>query len=571
MRGRAFMLWCLLAWCVPMLAHAASVTATLDRNTVQLGQTVTLNLHVQGSSAFTGMPDLSALTTDFSVLGQSQSSDLSIINGRRTAELVIGIVLRPLHAGTLTIPALDVGGAKTAPLQLVVEPASAAAAPAPGGNVFMEAAITPQHGWVGQQLSYAVRLYYRGNLSSGTLDAPQVDGVALTQVGKDLRYDQVRNGQTWQVLERDYALTPQHAGTLTVPALGFQGVALDPNDPDSFFGVGNPVTTSSPAVSVTIDPAPANWGQQAWLPARALSLTLDGWPAANTPVRVGQPINLVMHLRATGLGADALPALSMPAVDGATVYPDQPKSTTAADGPWLVGSCERTFALVPTRAGTLTMPATTVHWFDVMTGQAQTAEIPAHQLTVLPAAGAATGGGGVAPASAATAATLAAAPAATETLSRAVPWKPVALASIVLWLLSLAGWWWYRRRARRAVTAPATRRAPPPLAPDARALRAAFLAAVRDGDPAHQLHALLAWARAERPAIRQAGDLMAALGDDAQQRALAALQQRCYGRAEPADAPSPATAFEHGFAWRATEKPDDDNLPPLYPFDTGRR
>ena len=568
MPRRWLVCWLLLGVLWPVFAQAATVTATLDRHQVQLGDTVTLNLHVQGSNGAGGMPDLAALAPDFTVLGQSQSSNLSIVNGRRSAELVIGVVLAPKRVGTLTIPTLTVAGAQTAPLQLVVVPASTANAPPPDRNVFMEATVTPHGGWVGQQLSYVVRLYYRGNLGSGTLDTPQVGGVALDQVGKDLRYDETRGGRTWHVIERDYALVPQRAGTLTIPALGFQGEALDPNDPDSFFGVGTPVTAQAPALSVPVQAAPANWGTAAWLPARALHLTLDGWPAAGTPVRVGQPINLVMRLAVTGLPTTALPALSLPTVDGTQVYPDQPKTTTASDGPWLVGSRERAFALVPERAGTLTIPATTIRWFDVTTGQAQTAEIPPHTLTVLPAAGSANGPAQASP----TSAGAQPAPPAVSTPSPAAepvfPWRWIALASIALWLLSGFAWWWWRHRA--ALPQAATKPVAPTPPPDVAALRRAFDTAARGDDAAAQLRSLLAWAHAERPAIRQPGELAAALGDDAQRRALAALQQSCYGTDVAAGAvPNLAAVFAHGLVWRTDARPPDDGLPPLYLFDLG--
>lgn len=558
--------WLVLGLLLPALAAATTVTATLDRSQVQLGDTVTLNLHVHGASGFGGMPDLTPLASDFDVLGQSQSSNLSIVNGRGSAELVIGVVLRPRRVGTLTIPALTVAGAQTAPLQLAVTPPSAASAAAtPDRNVFMQATVTPPGGYVGQQLSYVVRLYYRGDLSRGTIDTPQVDGVALDQVGKDLRYDETRGGRTWHVIERDYALVPQRAGTLTIPALGFQGEALDPNDPDSFFGLGTTVTASTSALSVPVQAAPADWGKTAWLPARALTLTLDGWPTAGTPVRVGQPINLVMHLSAIGLPTAALPSLSLPAVTGAQVYPDQPKTSTASDGPWLAGSRQRAFALVPERAGTLTIPATTVRWFDVTSGKAKMAEIPAHTLTVLPAAGGASASPPGMPAAGATpkpAAPVATTPAPVRTF----PWRWIAVASVALWLLSILAWWWQRRR-RALLPMPTPARVAPALAPDAAALRRAFDAAVHSGDAGQQLRSLLAWAHAERPAIRQPGELAAALANDAQRRALAALQQRCYGTGGDTGATDLAKAFAHGFAWRRDTLPPDDGLPPLYPFE----
>ncbi|HEX8779126.1 MAG TPA: BatD family protein [Rhodanobacter sp.] len=569
--GRTLQILCLLlCLAVPLLARAAGVQATLDRSSMQLGETVTLNLHVDGGSGNLAMPDLSPLQQDFDVLGRSQSSSLSIVNGKRSAELVIGVVLRPKHVGTLTIPPLTVAGAQTAPLTLEVVAPNPAAAAAMHKNLFMEAEITPQQAWVGQQLSYVVRLYYSGNISSGSLDAPQIDGVQLSQVGGDLRYDAVRGGRQYHVIERRYALVPQHAGTLRIPALGFQGEALDPSDPDSFFGAGTPVSASAPALTVPVQAAPADWGKSAWLPARALSLTLSGWPDANTPVRVGQPINLVMKLSATGLPFETLPTLSLPALQGATVYPDQPAAATTNDGPWLVGSRQRAFAVVPEQAGTLTLPATTLRWFDVDTGQEQTAEIPPHSITVLPAAGAPAGPppAGTSTTSAASstpaAVGLVAAASAGATSSGSV-WRWIALASLLLWLLSVLALWLWRRRAAHG---PAMAVAGSGNAESGRRARQAFLAAARGRDAGAQLRSLLAWAQVERSSVRQPGELAAALADEAQRRALAALQRRCYGATQdvPADGDDLAAAFKHGFGWRVENEPDSGALPPLYPF-----
>ncbi|BFI97242.1 MAG: BatD family protein [Rhodanobacter sp.] len=556
---------CLLLFlAVPLAAHAASVQATLDRNTVQLGETVTLNLHIAGSGNV-AMPDLSPLAQDFDVLGSSQSSSLSIVNGQRSAELVIGVVLRPKHEGTLTIPSLAVAGTQTAPLQLQVDPPSPATAATAGKNVFMEVAVAPKQAWVGQQLSYVVRLYLGGNIANGTLDTPQVDGVPLRQVGNDLRYDQIRGGRDYHVIERRYAVVPQHAGTLTIPALGFQGVALDPNDPDSFFGAGTPVSASAPAQTVQVQAVPANWGQSTWLPARALSLALSGWPAAGTQARVGQPINLTMTLSATGLAGDVLPQLSLPAIQGATVYPDQPKTATAEDDAWLQGSSERNFAVVPERAGTLTLPATTLRWFDVTSGQERTAEIPARSIDVLPAAAAAaTPATSASASSPAVAATTPTSPsAAANTMPRGTPWRWIALAALSLWLLTVLAWWLSHHRAPRRAVPVATDRA---ARDSTRHLKQAFLAAAQAGDAAAQLRCLLAWAQAERPAIRHAGELGEALADGKQRQAVATLQRRCYGGDGAVEPVGLAETFKQGFVWRGEARDDDDGLPPLYPF-----
>ena len=550
---------CLFALLLAPLARAAQVSATLDRNTVQLGDTVTLNIRVEGANASTAMPDLHALQQDFSILGTSQNSSLSVDNGKASSSLTFGIALRPEHVGTLQIPALEVAGQRTAPLSLQVDAQAPAASAAPNRDVFMEASVEPQRGYVGEQFSYVVKLFYAGNLSGGSIDVPDVHGAILQPLGKDLGYDTQRGGRVYHVVERRYALIPQQAGHLGISPASFQGSAIDPYDPNSFFGATDNVSASAAPVAIDVEAAPANWGNKAWLPARALDLTVDGWPDAQQPARVGQPFNLTMTLRATGLSDDALPTLSLPPLDGATVYPDKPVSRNHLGGQWTVGEREQSFAVVPERAGTLTIPATTVTWWNVLADRQEVAQIPARSIEVLPAVG----GSAATPANAAPATSTSAAtlpPAAV-----AVPWRWIALGSLGLWLLSVLAWWWQRRRRARPAASGSSAAVPD----TARKARQEFMSAARGTDAARQLHGLMAWARAERPQIQHPGELSAALDDAAQRAVIDDLQRRRYaGDMEAAAAPPPAEAFKRGFAWRQTGPSDgaDGELQPLYPF-----
>lgn len=581
---RARLALLLLALLLPAWACASGVRATLDRSRVQLGETVTLNLSVDGNGNI-DMPDLSPLAKDFQVLGSSTNSSISIVNGSRSAQFTIGIALRPKHVGQLKVPSLAVAGGHTSPLLLTVTPPDPNAAANSGKDVFVEASVEPDHGYVGQQLVYTVRLYYDVNLS-GSLDEPQLAGVDVHKLGKSLNYDAERGGRQYHVLERRYALVPHHAGTLEIPSLQFQGTADDPSnpmDPGNFFGQnglfggGTSVSAASPAVSLHVQAPPADWGSSSWLPARQLTLTLDGLPA-NGELHVGQPLNLHMSVQASGLPADVLPEPSLPALSGATVYPDRPVDSTSDDGKWMHGKRERAFAVVPQRAGTLTIPATTLKWFNVQSGQAETASIPARSFTVLPATA---GTSGAAPAvSTSTAAAPTPASAASAPTSAVAAsshghvrwWRWIALASLLLWLLSMLGWWWYRRH-RGAAKGAVTRVEPVmPTPPAARALREAFMQAARGDDASVQAHALLAWARVERPDLRNLGELSAALSSSSQRAAIAAIQQRQYGGTPAGEGVDLAATFARGFAWRNdTAGGDDSPLPPLYPFDLGSR
>jgi len=566
LRHLVFLL-CSLAWLWPVASAAADAQATLDRQRVELGETVTLNLRTNGGG-MAATPDLGALAPDFAVLGSSSNTSISIVNGQRTAQVTVGIALRPLHVGTLRIPPLSFAGGTTAPLELEVTPPDAGAAAAGSKDVFLEAAIDPASAYVGQQTVYTVRLFFATDLTSGALEDPQVTGVDFRRLGDEINYQAERGGRRYNVIERRYAATPQREGHLRIPSVAFQGESVNMANPDAFFGNGTPITAASPIVDIDVRAAPAQASGGAWLPARSLTLTLDGGPA-HGDLHVGEPLNLVMNLQATGLPYEALPSLSLPELDGATVYPDKPVNGTRVEGQWLVGRRQQSFAVVPNRAGKFTIPETTLSWWNVVENRAETARIPAQTFQVLAAAG-----------SPAPASTVAATPqpgqipatATVPAVSTSEPWngwRTLALASFGLWALSVLAWLlWRSRRGSAPVQAPAGTH----VSGDASRLRAAFLVEARGNDVSRQASALLAWARAEKPSLRSLGELAQALSAGPQREVIDALQRQRYAVAEEISLGERlAVAFRDGFAWQAAGGTTDASpLAPLYPFNLRR-
>jgi hypothetical protein len=562
MRRRLCLWFVALLALAPLFASAqVAVQASVDRPQLAMGETLTLTISVDGAGQ-ASMPDLSGVARDFAILGTSNNSSISIINGVRALKTSFGIALRPNHPGSLTIPAIAIAGQLTAPVTVTVGAAGAAAgnagAGARDGPVFVEASVDTDHAVVGQQVVYTLRLFYAVDLTDGALGEPHADGLQVRHLESDANFQTQRGGNAYRVLERHYAIFPQHGGALQIPPVAFQGQALDRRSPDAFFDGTSPVSVSSNPVSLAVTETPAAAGNGAWLPASAVKLTLDGLPA-DGKARVGAPLTLTLTLEATGLPFEVLPAPTLPPLTGADVYPDKAVTGTRDDGRTLIGKRQQGFAVVPSQAGTLAIPAITVHWWNVRAGAMQTATVPASSLQVAPAAG----GAPVAPV-VPVATPVAAASAATGASAPAVHgvWFWVAMAALALWALTLLGavlfWWPRRRRGGGPARGPAKT--------SARGLRNSFLAAARASDALRQEQALLAWARHERPALRSLGDLSAALGDPRQRSAIAALQQRRFG-AQPGAAAGGdlATAFADGFRWQATARTAPGELPPLYP------
>jgi len=116
---------CLIIGFLLAATHAfadVSVVASVDRNRIGFGESVTLTVAVQGAhSGEPSIPKVDGLT--FS--GPSTSTSFSFVNGQTSQSISYTYQVTPGRAGEFTIPAIgvDVGGRSylTSPIKLVVE------------------------------------------------------------------------------------------------------------------------------------------------------------------------------------------------------------------------------------------------------------------------------------------------------------------------------------------------------------------------------------------------------------------------------------------------------------------
>ena len=117
--GRHFTtIWLLLCLLCPAPALAA-LSASIDRERVSLGDSLRLTLTADGDEELSDA-DLRPLLQDFEILQRSTSSNISIVNGRRSQTKQLLVDIAPKRAGRLRIPALSAGTARSNPLEVLV-------------------------------------------------------------------------------------------------------------------------------------------------------------------------------------------------------------------------------------------------------------------------------------------------------------------------------------------------------------------------------------------------------------------------------------------------------------------
>ncbi|HUT39966.1 MAG TPA: BatD family protein [Gammaproteobacteria bacterium] len=417
---------------MPGLLYAA-VTATLDRDAIYAGDTVTLRITTTGDDEGK-QPDLTPLQKDFEVLGTSSSSQIRIINGQRSDKHEWLVELAPLASGTRTIPALSVGNSKTSALTLEVSEQPAAATAQAGQPVFIRSEISPSQGdtYVQQQILYTTRLYYRVPLIEGSFTNPKPENAVVEQLSEDRQYNTTIDGQSYQVVERRYAIFPERSGQLTIAPTVFSGRAVSETGQRSPFGrmdsmieqmlgrggfndrffagtpFGDPgkrVRLASNTLTLDIKPHPDGYDGTHWLPTQNLVLQ-DSWASAPPVFHAGEPVTRTLTLEAKGLEASQLPNIQMEGSDTLRVYAEQPELTNRTDGDWVYGRSEQRFTYIPSQPGELHFPAVQISWWDSVNHRQQSSELPAWDVMVEPGIGStasatASGDPATAPASAA--------------------------------------------------------------------------------------------------------------------------------------------------------------------------
>ena len=546
----------LLLWPVSPLA---ATRAWLEQPQVTLGQAVTLNVETDAVSA---TPDLTPLMRDFDVEGQSDSRSVRMMNGRMSASTTFSLTLRPRRAGTLTIPALQVGSERTAPLTLEVS-ATATARAASNGLVFVETEVDDPNPYVQQSVGVTVRLYYATPLVSGQLDLDPPDGALLQRVGEIVQSSREIDGRRYSTAERRFLLVPERSGALIVPGARFEGRGAGGWMDDLLGGNSRQVNITGAPRTLQVRPQPAG-APQPWLPVRDLRMRYTAVPQQ---LRTGEAGTLTIETTVVGATQAQLPELPTPSIPGAQVFAEPPQFEERFVGGTPQVTLTRRYSVVPSQAGRLVVPGTAMAWWDVRAGAARRATLPDLTLPVVvgtgsppsvPVAGAARG-----------AATL---PAGTDDDillegERRVPprmWPWLAAGFALLWLITLL--WALTRRAgissgpRARVHAQA---GAPTMAPATHT--AADLKRALDAGELDDIEDVLRGMA--RPAAVDLDDLHRRLATASQRGAVELLRRARWAGGDAAQARAALReAFRGGPRWQTADTGDvQEPLPPLYP------
>ncbi len=355
----------------------AEIKATADRQEMFFGESLTLTIISDQNTS--SQPDFTMLDAVFHVGQTSKSSSTQIINGDISTQTTWQVLLVPKTMGSHIIPPIEVDGERTQALKIEVKKPDPNAQAK--GDIFIEIEANKSSAYVQEEILLTVRLLYAINLKNGALSEPSADGVIVQQINKGTNYTTQRDGRTYQVLERKYAIFAENSGPLTLNPLVFEGEVTDNSRPSyGLFQRGRPVRQVSEMLELDIKKIPPEFVYEDWIPAKQLTLT-QSW-SQEKPYRVGEPITRTINLTAMGLSETQLPDLEIDTIEGARIYQDKTDTMTRTDGQQLIATKTVKYAVIPNQKGELEIPEFTLKWFDTNKQAAQLTSIPAITLPI---------------------------------------------------------------------------------------------------------------------------------------------------------------------------------------------
>lgn len=393
---------------------AQSLVAKVNRTEVPVGETFLLTLDYDGGNT-SETPNFNALDNDFTIYSVSNSFQSRFINGVSSQLRQWQVMLMPKSEGEISIPSLFLGNLQSDPIKINVISGSnsknSAENTANQPRFAISGIANNKKPYVQQQIDYTITLYDTGGLQG---DEPQfMDNGQNEWIIRNLKQPEVNakiiNGKSVREIKFYYALFPQKSGKLKTPEVQFNGFYLTNNrrgadEFDELFGGGllganfgmsemfatrNPVVLKVKPLEIDVQPIPADYAGNWWLPATNVTLYSE-WEPKNPVFKVGEAVNRTVYIKAIGVIENQLPEIGFKKVANIKQYPEKAIAQNGIENDEIVAVKKVSNVYIPETAGKMSLPEISINWFNVATQQIEKATLPTVNIEVLPGANSST-------------------------------------------------------------------------------------------------------------------------------------------------------------------------------------
>jgi len=365
----------------PVLATEIQVQS--DRNPVNLQESFQLIFTANESPDED--PDFSPLKKDFEILNQSTQQSTQIVNWKSSKTIQWIITVMAKHEGKLVVPSIAFGKDKS--LLAVVVVNKAQAADNNNRDLFLQVSVNTPTPYIQEQVIYTLKLFRKVNISGASLTEPVLENAVIVRLDEDKNYETQHNGENYVVVERHYAIFPQKSGKMSIAPLTLTAGIIMTNQRrrSSFFNQqsSRQQRIQSEAIQLDVKAQASEFTAPHWLIAEQVYIE-EKWSTELDNITVGEPITRTLSLYVQGATVSTLPDLQQDNLPPQIkAYPDQPVVKEAPKNGSLLAFREEKIALIPTEAGSFTLPEIRIPWWNKQSQQQETAIFPAKTLTAI--------------------------------------------------------------------------------------------------------------------------------------------------------------------------------------------
>ena len=305
-------------------AKEVKVVISVDKNKVEIGSHIRLTVGVEGAFD-TDIPKLSMPESFSLMFGPSVSTQTTIINNvvkvfrgfmygfspREKGRFEIGPVTLDYKGRTYTSNSISIEVVARTPFESIIDEKSDTSGQRVDINkmVFVELKTDKQEAYIYEEIIQSFKLYFQKGLPIDDLDyvAASTKNFLAEKLGEERRYEEVRDGILYNVIELRTALFPLVSGIIKIPSASFKCNIIIRQQRnrgslfDEFMGGGGrryPVERSTEPVKMTIKPLPVI-GKPEGFTGAVGKYTMDVL-AKPTKLKIGDPITLTINIRGEG-------------------------------------------------------------------------------------------------------------------------------------------------------------------------------------------------------------------------------------------------------------------------------
>ncbi|ABV36233.1 conserved hypothetical protein [Shewanella sediminis HAW-EB3] len=357
----------------------SKIETSVDRNPAVEGEYLVLTINADDDIS-TGKLDTSSLLHDFIVGRTSVSRSTQIVNFDTQRLTRWQVLLAPKRSGNILIPPFTIDGVSSAPISLTVVPVGSQTEQMQ--SLFIRTSLSTEEAYVGQLITYKVKLFLAVELQRGILSAPAIDGAQIKQLGEDIDTTEIVNGRRYRVIERTYGIIADLPGELTIEGAHFSGdVVVQASRRGGMFSFNEskPMQAKATKSVILINPIPTEFIGD-WLVSDLVALN-EEWKQEDS-YELGSPITRTITLLAVNTDETSLPELDIKVPGELKTYPEKAQRQSFVRDKKIVSQLTQTLAIVPTKAGNYTLPEISVPWWNPHTKKQEVAKLPARTILI---------------------------------------------------------------------------------------------------------------------------------------------------------------------------------------------